>query len=159
MKKAHQLRLAGLQCEAMKTNLWLCAFVLSALLLASNCLAQKVPVVIQSSVNLNDDQTATRFSKSLSDEVQLSGKFYYWTGKYYDLPANGVRIMVRSKQIKLSNGDELGSAIFVEADRPSGKDPGYYRVLFEQFSMIPKDHSVADSTRGFLAEVDRALEQ
>jgi hypothetical protein len=128
------------------------------MLLASNCVAQKVPVSMQAPASTNDDQTSLRFSKSLADEIQLSSRFYLWTGKY-DLPPNGVRIMVRSIQVKLHNGNELGSAIFVEAERPSGKDPGYYKVVSEQLWMIPKDGSVADETRGFLAEVDRAREQ
>lgn len=147
------------QSAAMKTKLWPYAFVFGALLIASNCLAQKVPVSMQAPASTNDDRTALRFSKSLADEIQLSGRFYLWTGKYYDLPPNGVRIMVRSIQVKLRNGNELGSAIFAEAERPSDKDPGYYKVVSEQFWMIPKDDSVADETRGFLAEVDRALKQ
>src|SRR5208282_666274 len=136
--------MAVIQCAAMKIKLWSCAFALGALLIASNCLAQNVPVSMQAPASTNDDQTALRFSKSLSDEIQLSGKFYLWTGKYYDLPPNGVRIMVRSIQVTLRNGDELGSAIFVEAERPSGKDLGYYKVVSEQLWMIPKDSSVAD---------------
>jgi len=128
-----------------------------ALFLASNCLAQRIPVSIQTPVDLSDDQTANRFSKSLSDEIQLSGKFYYWTGKYYDLPPNGVRIMVRSVQVTLRNGSVLGSAIFATAERASARDPGYYKVVSEQLWMIPKDDSVADETRGFLADVDRKL--
>jgi len=143
----------------MKTKLWLCALRFGALLLASNCLAQKIPVSMQSPVAVNDDQTAIKFSKSLADEIQLSGKFYFWTGKYYDLPPSGLRIMVRSIQITLRNGNELGSAIFVTAERPSGKDPGYYKVVSAQLWMIPKDDSVADQTRDFLAGVSRALEQ
>lgn len=143
------------QFAAMKTKLWNCVFVFGAVLLASNCLAQKVPVSMQAPASTNDDQTALRFSKSLADEIQLSSRFYLWTGKY--LPSSGVRIMVRSIQVKLQNGDELGSAIFVEAEHPSSKDPGYYKVVAEQFWMIPKGDSVGDQTRGFLAEVDRAL--
>ncbi len=143
----------------MKSKLWPCAFVFGAsVLLAADCLAQKVPATMQASVNLNEDRTALRFSRSLADEIQLSGKFYLWTGNSDALPPNGVRIMVRSIQVKLSKGSELGSAIFVEADRPSAKDPGYYKVVSEQMWMIQKDDSVADETRGFLAKVDRALE-
>jgi hypothetical protein len=143
----------------MKPNLWRFAFMFGAILLTANCLAQKVPVSLQAPASTNDDQTALRFSKSLADEIQLSGKFYLWTGKYYDLPPNGMRIMVRSIQVELRSGAALGSAIFVDAERPSVKDPGYYRVVSEQLWMIPKDDSVADQTRGFLAEVDRALER
>ncbi len=149
----------GYKCAVMKTKLWPSAFVFCAsVLLAVNCLAQKVPVSMQGHGRLNEDQTALRFSKSLSDEIELSSGFYLWTGNYSDFPPNGVRIMVRSIQVKLRNGNELGSAIFVEADRPSTKDPGYYKVVSEQTWMIPKDDSVADETRGFLAELSRALE-
>jgi len=145
----------------MKPTLWSHAFVFVALLLASNCLAQKVPVAVQSPVgmSMNNDQTSLRFSKSLADEIQLSGKFYFWTGKYYDLPPSGVRITVRAIPVTLRNGNELGSAIFIEAERPSGKEPGYYKILSEEMWMIPTDGSVSDDTRGFLAEVDRALER
>jgi hypothetical protein len=144
----------------MKTKLCHYAIVFGALLLASNCLAQKVPVILEGSASLNDDQTALRFSRSLSDEIQLSGGFYLWKiAKNGDLPPSGVRITVRSIQIRLHKGDEMGSAIFVEAERPSGKDPGYYKVVSELLSMIPKDGSVADETRSFLATVARALER
>ena len=147
------------QFAAMKTKLWNCAFVFCAVLFVSNCLAQKVPVSMQAPASTNDDQAALRFSKSLADEIQLSSRFYLWTGKYYDFPPNGVRIMVRSIQVKLQNGNELGSAIFVVAERPSSKDPGYYKVVSEQLWMIPKDDSVGNQTRGFLAGVDQALSQ
>jgi hypothetical protein len=131
--------------------------VLGALLFATHCLAQKVPVIMVASASVNHDQTAMRFSRSLSDEIQLSGRFYWF--KNGELPPNGVRITVRSIQIKLQNGNEMGSAIFVEAERPSGKDAGYYKVVSEQLAMISKNDSVADETRSFLAAVDRALEQ
>lgn len=71
---------------------------------------------------MKDDATALRFSRSIADEIQLSGRFYFFTGKNYDLPPSGVRITVRSIELKLRSGTELGSAIFVEAERPSGKD-------------------------------------
>jgi len=109
--------------------------------------------------SVNEDPTAVRFSKSLADEIQLSGKFHLWTGKLSELPPNGVVITVRSSQVKLASGSELGSAIFVEAERPSGKDPGYYKEVTESVEFIPKNDSVADETRSFLAAVGRALEQ
>jgi len=136
-----------------------CAFVFCALLFASNCLAQKVPVMMGAPASVNEDPTAVRFSKSLADEIQLSGKFHLWTGKLSELPPNGVVITVRSSQVKLASGSELGSAIFVEAERPSGKDPGYYKEVTESVEFIPKNDSVADETRSFLAAVGRALEQ
>lgn len=143
----------------MKTKLWPYAFVFGALLIAPNCLAQKVPIVMQAPPSVNNDQTALRFSRSLSDEIQLSARFYLWKTGKDDLPPNGVRITVMLVQVRLRNGDELGSAIFVKAERPSAKEGGYYKVVSEILQMIPKDNPVADETRGFLAEVDRALEK
>jgi hypothetical protein len=81
-----------------------------------------------------------------------------WTGKH-DLPPEGMRISVRSIQVKNGNGDELGSAIFSSAERASGKDSGYYKELSANLWMFPKDHSVADQTRSLLADADRALLQ
>jgi len=144
----------------MKTKLLPCALMFcAAVLFSASCVAQKVPVSMEAPRSVNEDRTALKFSKSLSDEIQLSGKFYLWIGEPSALPLRGVRILVRSIQVKLSTGEELGSAIFAEADRASGKDPGYYKVVTEQMWMIPKNDSVADETRGFLAEVDRALER
>src|SRR5580698_9409236 len=94
---------------AMRAKSRLYVFPFGIVLLASNCLAQKVPVSLVAPASTNDDQTALRFSKSLADEIQLSGRFQLWTGKDYDLPPNGVRIMVRSVQVKLRGGNELGS--------------------------------------------------
>ena len=143
----------------MKTRGLFVAGLLTAFLFgATASMGQKVPVVMQADLSTNDDPTALRFSKSLSDDIQLSGKFYYWTAKDSALPSNGIRILVRSIQIKLEDGSELGSAIFVEADRPSLKEAGYYKVISGHFLMIPKDASVADETRSFRAEVDRSLE-
>jgi hypothetical protein len=105
----------------------------------------------------NGDQTALRFSGSLSDEIQLSGKFYLWNRHGSDVPPSGIRIMVTSIQVQLRNGDDLGSAIFVEATRPSAKDPGYYKFIAAQSWMIQKNGSVGDITRAFLADVDRKL--
>jgi hypothetical protein len=108
---------------------------------------------------VNEDQTAVRFTKSLSDEIQLSGKFYYWDGKSSEFPANGVTITVRSVQVKFETGEVVGSAIFVEASLASGKDPDYSKVVAERIWMIPKDDPVGDDTRSFLAEVNRRLER
>jgi hypothetical protein len=141
----------------MNTKLRTCIFVFVALFFASNGLAQKVPVSMVADASVNDDQTTLRFSQSLADEIQLSGNFYMWPGKV--LPQNGVRITVKSIRITLKNGNELGSAIFIEAECPSGKDPGYFRVVSAQLMMIPKDASVADETRSFLASVDRELKR
>jgi hypothetical protein len=124
---------------------------------ATASMAQKVPVSIQARYLVNDDKTAVKFSLSLADEIQLSAKFSLWTGKLSELPSNGVCIFVRSIQVKTTNGEELGSAIFIEADRASGKDPGYFKIVRETMWMIPKDGSVADETRGFLVEVDKKL--
>jgi len=132
---------------------------LFVVLLASSCLAQKVPVIMQAPISTNADEIALRFRKSLGDEITLSGRFYFWTGKNDDLPPNGVRIRLSSIQVKLQNGDGLGSAIYVEAERLSSRDPGYCKVVSQQLLMIPKDFSVADDTRAFLAEVERVLEK
>ena len=105
-----------------------------------------------------DDITAIRFSQALTNEIQLSLKFSLWTGKLSELPSDGICITVRSVQVKMADGKELGSVIFVEADRPSGKDPGYFKVIRETMWMIPKDGSVIDAARGFLADVDKRLE-
>ena len=142
----------------MKTDLWRSAFTRGALMiLASSCLAQKIPVVITAPIRTTEDQTAIRFTKSLADEIQLSGKFYYWKD-FNTLPSNGIRIELRSIQIKIGNDIETGSAIFVEAVRPSAKDPGYYKEIAEQMYSLPKDSSVADETREFLASVSRELD-
>ncbi len=114
---------------------------------------------MQAPISTNADEIALRFRKSLGDEITLSGRFYFWTGKNDDLPPNGVRIRLSSIQVKLQNGDGLGSAIYVEAERLSSRDPGYCKVVSQQLLMIPKDFSVADDTRAFLAEVERVLEK
>jgi hypothetical protein len=119
--------------------------------------AQRVPVDMQARY-AGEDITAIRFSQALADEIQLSLKFSLWTGKLFELPSNGICITVRSVQVKMTDGKELGSAIFVEAERPSGKDPGYFKVIRETMWMIPKDGSVTDVARGFLADVDKRLE-
>jgi hypothetical protein len=124
---------------------------------ATASMAQKVPVSIQARYLVNEDKTAVKISQSLADEIQLSAKFSLWAGKLSELPSNGVCIFVRSIQVKTTNGEELGSAIFIEADRPSGKDPGYFKIIRETMWMIPEDGSVADVARGFLADVDKKL--
>ena len=129
-----------------------------AILFSADCFAQKIPVVIEALTTTNQDQTAMRVSKSLSDEIQLSGKFYYWTGKSSEFPANGVRIVLRSVQVKLTSGAVEGSAIFFQATLASSKDPGYYKVITEQVWFIPNGDPIADDVRSFLATVDRKLE-
>jgi hypothetical protein len=124
-------------------------------LLAPSCLAQKVPVSIVASTGVNEDPTGQRFSRSLSDEIQLSAIFYQWPGRVSGLPSNGVLIHVTSIDVRLQNGQDLGSAIVVRADRPSANEPEYYKVLSEQAWMILKDGSVTDLIRSFLAQVDR----
>ena len=142
----------------MKTQIVIAMALITVLLsTATPSMAQKVPVSMQARYLVDEDKTAVKFSQSLADEIQLSGKFSLWTGKLSQLPSVGVCIIVRSIQVKTTNGEELGSAIFVEADRSSGKDPGYFKVIRETMWMIPKDGSVADATRGFLTEVDKKL--
>jgi hypothetical protein len=143
----------------MKPKLWPYPFLFAVLLVASSCLAQKVPVIMQADAGTNTDPIALRFSRSLADEITLSGRFYLWTGKNDSLPPNGVLISVASIQITLHNGSDLGSAICVEAERPSSRDPGYNKLVSQHMLMIPKDSSVADNTRAFLAEVERGLEK
>lgn len=48
---------------------------------------------------------------------------------------------------------DSGSAIFAEATGPGAKDPGCYKRIAAEMWLIPKDVSVADDTRGFLAYV------
>lgn len=142
----------------MKTQIIFAVALITVLLLtATTSTAQKVPVSIQARYLVDEDKTAVKFSQSLADEIQLSGKFSMWTGKLSELPSDGVCIFIRSIQVKTTNGEELGSAMFIEADRASGKDPGYFKVIRETMWMIPKDGSVADAARGFLAEVDKKL--
>lgn len=132
---------------------------LSTILLstATSAMAQRVPVNMQARY-VPEDITAIRFSHALTDEIQLSLKFSLWTGKLSELPLDGISITVRSVQVKMTDGKELCSVLFIEADRPSGKDPGYLKVLKETMWMIPKDGSVTDVARGFLADVDKRLE-
>jgi hypothetical protein len=134
--------------------------IVSAVLVftATNALAQKVPVRMEAPTTVNADPMALRYSTSLSDEIQLSGKFYLWTGTDSSLPANGIRILLRSLPVRITGGRVIGSVIFVEADHCSAKDPGYYKVVSEQMWMIPTDDSVAEETRGFLASVSRVLD-
>ena len=133
---------------------------LSAVLLstAPASMAQRVPVSMQTR-HVGDDITGIRFSQALTDDIQLSLKFSLWTGKLSELPSDGICITVRSVQVKMTDGKELGSVIFVEAERASGKDPGYFKVITETMWMIPKDGSVADATHSFLADVDKKLER
>src|ERR1700687_185609 len=125
----------------MKTKLRPYPFLFAVLLVASSCLAQKVPVIMQADAYTNADPIALRFSKSLADEITLSGRFYFWTGKNDSLPPNGVLISVASIQIS-----DLSSAICVEAERPSSRDPGYNKLVSQHMLVIPKDSSVADNT-------------
>jgi hypothetical protein len=141
----------------MNANVWHRVVTLGALtLLGSGCLAQKIPVVITAPSYVNEDQTAMRFTKSLADDIQLSGKFYYWKD-FKNAPLSCIQIAVRSIQIKLDNGVAVGSAIFVEAERPSAKEPGYNREIAEQMFYFPTDAPVADETHSFLASVDREM--
>jgi hypothetical protein len=134
-------------------------FLLRALvfgvLLAPSCFAQKVPVSVVESTGVNEDPTGLRFARFLSDEIQLSATFYPWPGRVSGLPSNGVLIHVTSIDVRLQNGQDLGSVIVVRADRPSANDPDYYKFLSEQAWLILKDGSVTDLIRSFLAEVDR----
>ena len=142
----------------MSFRLWSCVLALSFYsLLTNTCLAQKIPVLMEAPDVVNNNSTALRFSSSLADQIQLSGKFYLWTGKESELPRIGVRLLLRAVPVKMDDGSDIGSAIFVEADHLSAKDPGYYKSVAEQMWMIPKDDSVADDTLKFLADLDRAL--
>jgi len=140
----------------MYNQFLLCALVFGVLL-APSCLAQNVPVSIVVSAGVNEDPTGVRVGRSLSDEIQLSATFYKWPGRVSGLPSNGVLIHVTSIDVRLQNGEDLGSAIVVRADRPSAVDPDYYKFLSEQAWMILKDASVTDLIRSFLAEVDRQM--
>lgn len=136
-----------------------CVFLAFAFtFMAINARAQKVPVRMEAPAIVNDDPIALRYSTSLSDEIQLSGKFYLWSGSNSTFPSNGIRILLRSLPVRITGGRVIGSVIFVEADHYSSKDPGYYKVVSEQMWMIPTDDSVAEETRGFLASVSRELE-
>ncbi len=57
-------------------------FVFVALFFASNGLAQKVPVSMVADASVNEDQTTMRFSRSLADEIQLSGNFLHMDRKW-----------------------------------------------------------------------------
>lgn len=140
----------------MKLPMLRIALLLS--LLACTLAAQKVPVSMVATGYENEDRTALRFSRSLSDEIQLSGKFYLWTENDSALPANGIRIRITSIQVKLRTGNDLGSAIFVQMLLPSAIDPGYDKLVAWNRWLITNDSSVAEITRSFLADVDRIVE-
>jgi hypothetical protein len=124
--------------------------------LAAHCFSQKTPVVITSSTSgIEKNEMAMKFTKSLSDEVQLSGKFYYWISDSKALPPGGIEIKVHSIPVELTGAGAAGAAIFVEAVTFCPKDRAYSRTVNEQMFVFPRDASVADHTRGFLAEVDR----
>lgn len=122
------------------------------------CAAQKVPIILEAPAYVNKDETALRFSKSLSDEIQLSGRFYLWSGSSA-LPPGGLRITVRSVPVTPNHTQELGSALFVVASQPSTKEQGYFKEVSEQMMWIPKGAPVGDETRSFLASVAKALER
>ena len=121
-----------------------------------------IPVRLRLFENVQNDQTTRIFLKSLEDEIQGSGKFYLSLSS--DLPPNGIRVTIRSVQVKLAGGEELGSAIFIEADRPIDKESGQYTSarsnrfaeMSEQMWMLPKDGSATDQIRGFLSDLDKA---
>ena len=141
----------------MKTHTLFAGALTTVLLSAATAsMAQRVPVSMQARY-VGDDVPAIKFSQALTDEIQLSEKFSLWTGKLSELPVDGIVITVRSVQVKKTDGEELGSVIFVEADRPSSKDPGYFKIIRETMWMIPKDGSVDDATRSFLADVDKKI--
>ena len=123
------------------------------------CVAQKVPVSMTAPTYVNKDQTALRFSNSLADEIKLSGKFYLWSPRPATaLPPDGVVITIRAIPVKSDSGQELGSALYVEASQPSRKTPEYFKEVSEQLMWIPKDAPVGDESRSFLASVATALE-
>jgi hypothetical protein len=137
-------------------NQFLLRALVLGVLLAPSCLAQKVPVSIVASTGA-EDPTGLRFSRSLADEIQLSATFYEWPGRVSGLPSNGVLIHVTSIDVRLQNGQDLGSAVVVRAERPSAIEPEYYKFLSEQAWMILKDGPVTDLIRSVLAEVERQM--
>jgi hypothetical protein len=72
-------------------------------------------------------------------------------------PANVVCITVNAVTVKLDDETYLGVAI-VAAERPSAKEPGYFKHLLTNEWAIPAAAPVADQTRSFLADLDRVLE-
>lgn len=128
-------------------------------LLPTISFAQKVPVSMTAPAYVNKDQTAIRFSRSLADEIKLSGKFYLWSPKTPTLlPPGGIEIAVRAIPVKLDSGRELGSALYIQARQPSRTDREYFKEVSEQMLWIPKGAPVGDETRSFLASVATALE-
>ena len=77
-----------------------------------HCFAQKVPVSVVESTGVNEGTRLDYgFGRSLSDEIQLSATFYQWPGRVSGLPSNGVLIHVTSINVRLQNGQDLGSVI------------------------------------------------
>jgi hypothetical protein len=132
----------------MKGNLWLVALLLSLVCVAP-CAAQ-VPVSLQAP---DKDDVGQRFFTSLQSEIRLSNKFYLWGGSPIDLPQEGIGITLITVEVKLQNGQLIGSAVVAIATHPSEKDRGADRLIHIVSWFIPKEQSVADITRNYLASL------
>lgn len=122
--------------------------------LAVNCFSQKSAIAVTPAADATDNKMAMTFSKSLTDEVEGSSKFYNWTGDLKSLPVGAVQIRIHATPIQFS-GDSVGAAIFVEAVTLFSKDRSYSRAFTEQMFVFRADASVTDSARSFLADIDR----
>jgi hypothetical protein len=134
----------------MKTKL---LYVLLLPLLVVNCFSQKIAVTITGPSDINDNKIATKFSQSLSDEIQLSGKFYYRMGD--KAATDEIEVRIHPIRVEFTDGGSAGTAIYVEALTFCPKDRAYSRTFADARFFFPPDASVADYTRSFLADVDR----
>ena len=93
-----------------------------------------------------------KFTESLSDEIQLSGKFFYSQGA---LPSGGIEIRIHPIAAEFTTGGTAGTAIYVQALTFCPTDRTYSRTFAESSFFFPPGASFADYTRSFLATVDR----
>jgi hypothetical protein len=102
--------------------------------------------------------------QALGAQIQGSGKFYLSLSS--ELSPNAIRITLRSIQTTSTSGEGSGSAIFVEADHPTDKDPTHYTSVFsngfseisEKMWMVSKDDAAIDGeAAAFLSDLDSSL--
>jgi len=130
--------------------------ILIASLSASRMTGQAVPIRVLC-ICQQSDVDGHRMQKAIEDSITLSERFALTQVAPFDVPKDGIVIEIHSLSIGMKDGHSIGSAMTIEALKPSPNDRGYFKQVYEEQWVVPTDDPVSDTAVSYLASLRKKL--
>jgi hypothetical protein len=106
---------------------------------------------------IDGDPEAARFEQEFLDQLQASGRFYWWGSAVRLLPENSLHVVLISVEVKDANGEVVGSAIVLSAARRCAKDPEAEHPIDVKTWFVRHNQPVDDIVRTYFRELQEKV--